>query len=36
MELERFQEWHATGKGADADIAHRRDAVIARGREQTR
>lgn len=36
MELERFEEWHASGKGADADIQRRRDAVMARGREQTR
>ena len=36
MELERFRAWHATGKGADADIERRRNAVMARGREQTR
>lgn len=36
MELERFRAWHATGKGADADIERRRDAVMARGRKQTR
>jgi enoyl-CoA hydratase/carnithine racemase len=36
IELERFREWHESGKGVDADIEHRRDAVMARGREQAR
>jgi enoyl-CoA hydratase len=36
LELERFQTWHESGRGADADIAHRRDDVIARGRRQSR
>jgi enoyl-CoA hydratase len=36
MELERFRAWHAAGKGAEAGIAQRRDAVITRGREQAR
>ena len=36
MELERFRAWHAEGKGAEAGVMQRRDAVIARGRQQTR
>jgi enoyl-CoA hydratase len=36
LEAERFRAWHAEGKGADADIGRRRDAVLARGREQAR
>jgi len=36
MELERFRNWHAAGKGAEAGVAQRRDAVVARGREQSR
>jgi enoyl-CoA hydratase len=36
LELERFEEWHDSGKGAAADITHRRDAVVARGRQQSR
>jgi len=36
MELERFRAWHAEGKGAEAAVMQRRDAVIARGRRQTR
>jgi enoyl-CoA hydratase/carnithine racemase len=36
MELERFRAWHAEGKGAEAGVMQRRDAVIARGRRQTR
>jgi enoyl-CoA hydratase len=36
MELERFRAWHAEGKGAEAAITERRDAVIARGRRQAR
>ena len=36
MELERFRAWHAEGKGAAAGVMQRRDAVIARGRQQAR
>jgi enoyl-CoA hydratase/carnithine racemase len=36
MEFERFRTWHAEGKGVEADITQRRDAVIARGRQQAR
>jgi enoyl-CoA hydratase len=36
LELDRFRTWHESGRGADADIGHRRDHVIARGRRQSR
>jgi enoyl-CoA hydratase len=36
LELERFQRWHESGKGAEADITSRRDAVVSRGRQQAR